>query len=163
MEFNVPLHSNQDESDGWFSIHRKLLQSPYWLADEFTRGQAWVDLIGLANHKDAKFFVRGIPVHVKRGQVGWSKKRLAERWKWSRPKVDRFLNRLESEQQIVQHDNGPSWLITLTKYDSYQANRAPERAQSVHKTCTNNNDNNIIGGEFSAEDEAVYNRENGLL
>lgn len=70
-------------SEGWVSIYRKFLSSQMWLSEPFTRGQAWIDLIGLANHEEGFIRVRGIKVTLKRGQVGWSEVKLAERWKWS--------------------------------------------------------------------------------
>ena len=54
--------------DGWFKTHRKMLDSDLWLCEPFTRGQAWVDLIGLASFNDSFFYVRGNRVDVRRGQ-----------------------------------------------------------------------------------------------
>ena len=88
--------------EGWFPVQRELLSSDFWLSEKFTCAQAWIDLIGLANHKDGMIRPRGVRVPVKRGQVGWSQVKLAERWKWSRKRVRRFLNELESTQQIAQ-------------------------------------------------------------
>jgi hypothetical protein len=87
---------------GWIKLYRKLQQNDLWTFEPFTRGQAWVDLLLLANHKDGFIRVRGIRVEVKRGQVGWSEIKLAERWKWSRGKVRRFLFELECDGQIIK-------------------------------------------------------------
>ena len=61
-----------EDSKGWVSLHRKISDNPLWLAEPFTRGQAWVDIFLQANHKDKWFIVRGNRVDVKRGQVGRS-------------------------------------------------------------------------------------------
>ena len=71
-----------------------------WTEGPFTPGQAWVDLILLANPFDSIMEIRGIKVAVKRGEVGWSENRLADRWKWSRSKTSRFLKNLQSDDQI---------------------------------------------------------------
>ncbi len=63
--------------DGWLKLWRKLGDSELWLAEPFTRGQAWVDLLMLANHTDGYLRKRGIRVEVRRGQVGWSEGKLA--------------------------------------------------------------------------------------
>ena len=68
---------------GWVSIHRKLTNSDLWLSEKFTKGQAWIDLILLANHKKSVINIRGSQVVVERGEVGWSEEALASRWKWS--------------------------------------------------------------------------------
>lgn len=134
---------------GWFKIHRQLLESPFWTCEPFTRGQAWIDLIGLTNHADNFFYCRGIKVDVKRGQCGWSEVALSQRWKWSRSKLRKFLNDLEKEQQIKQHKNNVNQLITLVNYEIYQEKeQQTEQQKDSRKTTerqqkdTNKNDNN---------------------
>ena len=56
----------------YFIINRSLLNSDRWLTEKFTRGQAWIDLIGLAQHTKGFFRIRGITVDLKRGQLGYS-------------------------------------------------------------------------------------------
>ena len=107
---------------GYFKFWRKLLHSDLWLSEKFSRGQAWVDLVGLANHKDGYIRVRGNRVEIPRGTVGWSAVRLGKRWRWSRGKVARFLDELETEQQIVQQKNAITSLIKIIKWDDYQGN-----------------------------------------
>jgi hypothetical protein len=115
---------------GWIKLHRKLCENEIWLKEEFSRGQAWVDLLLLASHKDTHFWKRGVLVEQKRGQVGVSVAGLALRWKWSRNKVKKFLNDLEKVQQIEQQNNNVTSMITLIKYDQYQEIRTAERAAS---------------------------------
>jgi len=135
---------------GWFKIHRQLLDSPLWTCEPFTRGQAWVDLIGLTNHADNYFYCRGIKVDVKRGQCGWSEVALAQRWKWSRSKLRKFLNDLEKEQQIKQQKGNVNQIITIINYEIYQEKeQQTEQQKDNRKTAerqqkdTNKNDNNI--------------------
>jgi len=91
-----------------------------WLSEPFTKGQAWVDLIGLATFEYTYFYVRGVKVELERGQVGWSEPKLADRWKWSRTKLRKFLNDLEKEQQIIQQKNNVNQVITIVNYEIYQ-------------------------------------------
>lgn len=131
---------------GWVSIHRQISDNDLWLSEKFTRGQAWVDMILLANHKDGFVRVRGNKVDLKRGQLGWSKERLAERWQWSRKKVSSFLNELEKEQQIAQQKSLILSVVTIVNYDKFQENDATEvttkEQQSAQQKNTNNKDNN---------------------
>lgn len=113
---------------GFIKLWRCIRDNPIWRDEPFTHGQAWVDLLLLANHKDGQIRVRGNIIPVKRGQVGWSVLSLAERWQWSRGKVERFFSQLEAVQQIVQHKKRITSLITITNYDSYQHNDTTERA-----------------------------------
>lgn len=139
------------ENKGWISLYRKLQSSDLWLCQKFTRGQAWVDLLLLANHKDGFINVRGNIIPVKRGQVGWSELKLSERWRWSRGKTRRFVQWLETEQMIVQHKNFQSSILTIVNYKEYQANGTINRTANGQQTeqqtdsrqYTNNNDNNV--------------------
>lgn len=106
--------------EGWVKIHRRLSDNPLWTCEPFSRGQAWVDLILLANHTDNFYFKRGVKIDIKRGQVGYSEVALSDRWGWSRTKVRKFLNDLEKEQQIIQQKNNVSQVITVVNYDIYQ-------------------------------------------
>lgn len=139
-------------SVGYFKVNRKLFDNELWLKEPFTRGQAWIDLIGLANHKEGYILVRGIKVELKRGDVGWSVLNLAKRWKWSRGKVNRFLKLLKTEEQIViKQDNKTdiklSTVISLKNYDKYQSNEQENRQQTDNKRTTNDtltiNDKNV--------------------
>jgi hypothetical protein len=105
---------------GYIKLFRSLADDALWTREAFTRGQAWADLLLLANYKPGHLRVRGNRIAIDRGQVGWSAERLALRWKWSRGKVNRFLNELESEQQIVQQKSFLSTVLTITNYETYQ-------------------------------------------
>lgn len=127
-----------------------------WLCEPFTRGQAWVDLIMLANHKEGYIRVRGVRYEVKRGQVGWSEVALAKRWKWSRGKVRRFLQELEeNDSQIVQQKTNVTTLLSIVNYDKFQSNDTANRTasdtadgqQTVQQTDTNKNVKNDKNGK----------------
>jgi hypothetical protein len=130
---------------GWIALHRKLLDNPIWETETFTRGQAWVDLLLLANHKDGTIIVRDHIIKIKRGQVGWSENRLASKWKWSRTKTKNFLKYLETEQQIVVDRSKSSSVITVLNYEKYQEKEQQEsnrKATEKQQEDTNNNVNN---------------------
>ena len=136
--------------EGWIKLHRKLQENALWTCEPFTRGQAWVDLILLANHKYGYFYKRGVKIEVQRGQVGVSEVGLSKRWSWSRSKVRKFLNDLEKEQQIIQQKSNVTQLITLVKYDEYQEKeQQTEQQKNSRKTAeeqqkdTNKNDKKV--------------------
>jgi hypothetical protein len=131
---------------GWIKIYRKTQEKSLWLSEKFTRGQAWIDLILLANHKDGFIRVRNNKIPVKRGCVGWSVLSLSKRWKWSRGKTQRFLDELEMEQQIVQQKNNISSVILLVNYEEYQGKQnnkqSNRRTTDGQQTDTNKNEKN---------------------
>jgi DNA-binding transcriptional MocR family regulator len=104
----------------YFVCNRSLFKNPLWYGEKFTKGQAWVDLFGNANHSDGWFEKNGQRVDVKRGQTGRSIESLSTDWKWSRNKVKRFLKRLEDEHMIERKTNHLTTIITICNYDKFQ-------------------------------------------
>lgn len=134
--------------NNFFTINRKFIESDMWLKEKFTKGQAWIDLVGLANWADKKTSLRGIEFTVKRGQVGRSERFLAKRWGWSRNKVRRFLNGLENEQRIAPQKNNVTSLINITNYDRYQLN-------GTTNDTTNGTTNDTTKGEGKEDKEDI--------
>jgi len=140
-------------SKGWVAIYRQLLENPIWLSEPFTRGQAWVDLILLANHEANFIRVNGHRIDLQRGQCGWSQTKLCARWKWSRKKARSFLKELVKDGMILLETNNRKNVITLCNYNKYsnidpteepQKNRrrTAEEPQKNRQGYTNNNVNN---------------------
>jgi hypothetical protein len=89
--------------------------------EPFTRGQAWVDLLMLAQTKPGWIMVRGISIDLDRGQVGYSELSLSERWKWSRGKVRRFISELKKREMVDVKQDNKTTVISILNFDSYQA------------------------------------------
>lgn len=105
---------------GFFKIERDFLGSPFWLSEVFTKPQAWIDLIGMANYADKAKFYKGVFQDVKRGQIVTSQQALAERWKWSRHRVSDFLRTLEAAKMVTTERTTHGTLITVVNYGLYQ-------------------------------------------
>lgn len=91
-------------------LSKELMDSEEYFSERFTRMQAYIDLCLLAAWKDRKFIKRGQVVELKAGQLAKSEEELADRWKWSRNTVRKYLN----EQQIVGNiEQQKSRLITI--------------------------------------------------
>src|SRR3990167_1584969 len=135
---------------GWIKLYREITENNLWLEKPFSRSQALIDLLLLACHKDNYIIIRGIQIPLKRGQIGWSIVKLADRWGWSRTKVKLFLNLLKKEQQINQQTNNISLIITIINYEKYQSQNGEEKATKnvadwtaeVQQKDTNKNDKN---------------------
>lgn len=133
-----------ENSTGWIKLHRAIMDHPDWLSEPFTRAQAWVDLLLLANHKAGHIRKRGIAITVDRGQVGHSEQTLASRWQWSKGKVRRFiveLTRLSQvsrriSQKTVLKKTSVSSLIYIVNYEKYQMNGTEDGTEDGPKTVT---------------------------
>ena len=105
---------------GWVQIHRDLLDNELWSDKPFTKGQAWVDLLLLANHRDKNALLGNCTELVERGSLITSELKLMESWGWGRKKVKLFLNFLESQKMIERNANNKRTAITIVNYGFYQ-------------------------------------------
>ena len=111
---------SDDKSKGYVSIHREIMDHWIWKGESFSKGQAWVDLILLANYREEKFPYKGKIVEGKRGTVYRSISWLAERWSWSRDKTRRFLELLQEDQMITIKATKHNTTITIINYGLFQ-------------------------------------------
>lgn len=137
-------------SQGYIKLHRQLQECWLWTEDRFSRGQAWIDLLLMANHKDKKFPINDEIKIIQRGQFVTSKRKLADKWKWNRRTVDVFLNLLAKDEMITMECTTKYTTITIINYDFYQffepQDAPPTTPQgtppSIPPSSTNNNDKN---------------------
>lgn len=155
---------------GWIKLDRKIMDNDFlWGCEEpFSRGQAWTDLLLLANHKDGRLSIRGEMVDVKRGDVNRSLRSLAKRWGWSVGKVTRFIDKLESEGMVVKKQN-TRWnttteAITIVNYayfqdvpsaDGTQNGTPTEHTRNTYGTHTEHEQEGKEGKE-SKEENTIY-------
>lgn len=150
------------EGKGWISLYRSIQDHWLWQERPFSKGQAWLDLLLLANHKDNKFLLGNELIKVKKGSFITSQKKLRERWGWGNEKVRSFLKLLEEDGMIKQQADKKKTVITIVKYEEFQTGSSidiqmdSEEGQTTIRPetdCkqtgnrpladTNNNDNNV--------------------
>lgn len=127
---------------GYIKLYRSSLNDPLYLKEPFTKWQAWCDLTLLAYFAPAEFFVRGIRVKAKRGCVYKGTLELAERWKWSRGKVERFLAYLVSDKRISIQKSNVISCVSITNYDKYQQNESTN--ESTNSTANESTNEHLI-------------------
>lgn len=158
--------------EGWIKLYRSSFENKLYFEEPFTRYQAWIDLLLLANHKDGYFMKRGTLVKVPRGTVGYSMKELAKRWKWSINKVSRYIEILESEtvNQVKSQKNNVTTLISIVNYERYQSNESANELtngnQANSQTETNKNAKEwkeVIKENNSLTISEIDNRQNSGL
>lgn len=116
---------------GHIKLHRAIQDNPLYLSEPFTKVMAWIDLLLNAKYEDEVERHRGSEVAVKRGQLVVSIGELARKWRWTRSKVQRFLDYLERENAIerpiqsamqnpIQSAIQLRSLISIVNYEKYQ-------------------------------------------
>lgn len=99
-----------------------------------SRREAWLWLLSEAAWRPHRRRISGRVIAVMRGEVAASLRFIASKWRWSEPRVRRFLTLLKSEGMIgAQTDAGLS-IITISKYDEYQRVSLPSDAMNDSKS-----------------------------
>ena len=142
---------------GWISVHRQIQEHWLWAEKPFSKGQAWIDMLLLANHEDKEvLFGRKVTV-VKTGSFITSEVKLSERWGWSRQRVRDFLFLLEQQKMIEKISDNKKTTINISNYAVFQpcANSTldSKKTSNKHQKNTNNNVNNEnnVNNYFSCE------------
>ncbi|WP_300382092.1 hypothetical protein [Clostridium sp.] len=117
--------------EGWNKIYRNIQDHWIWTCEPFSRGQAWIDLLLMANHKDNKIMINGTLEIVERGQRVTSVRKLSDRWKWSTKKVTHFLDQLVKDKMIDYESDTSKTLVSILNYDKYQGKETPQRIENT--------------------------------
>ena len=118
---------------GWVVIYRSIMDNPLWEDKPFSRGQAWIDMILLASHKDTEFYFDGDMLPVEKGQIITSKRKLGDRWGWSNTKVNKFLNELEKVGMLTLKSDTKKTTIKIVKYEQYQGFGSVEAVEKTSR------------------------------
>lgn len=121
----------KDSSKNWFRVYRDLLSEELWTSERFTTGQAWIDLIGMANYADTERIYKGQLQKIQRGQIYTSIRFLAQRWHWSRAKTERTIKMMEKAQMLTVKTTTNGTVLTLENYGKYQGDRATNKATNL--------------------------------
>lgn len=132
---------------GWIKLHRSLIQWEWY--DDINVKVTFIHLLLSANHAPRKW--RGIDIG--RGQLWTSIGNLAKETGLSEKQIRNCLKKLESTSEIVTQGASNGTMITVCKYDSYQAKEETDGEQMGEQMAndgqtmgeqraTNKNDNN---------------------
>lgn len=108
--------------EGFIKLSRKTFEHSLWKeAREYSRFEAWLDLIQLAKIENGNAMYNGNLIEIRRGEVFVSLRYLAERWKWNKNKIDRYLKNLDENNMIsLRRDRGAT-VVTLTNFELYNS------------------------------------------
>jgi hypothetical protein len=67
--------------------------------------------------------IKGVLLHCQRGECLRSLENWAERWKWSKGRVRRFLMDLQTESLVIVNDERITTRLTVRDYDTYSKPR----------------------------------------
>lgn len=135
---------------GWIKVHRKVQH--HWLFNEqreFSRFEAWMDMLLCVNHSEQQVIIQGVVYTVKPGESLQSLETWSKRWNWSKSKVKRFFDTLTKELMIETKNETKTTRLTICNYASYQVERNADETQTTRRrnadetqTEPNKNDKN---------------------
>ena len=148
------------QKNGWIKVWRKLLDDPMWTAEPFTKGQAWIDLLLLAQGRDNETEINGKVVKFEAGTVYVSVLELSNRWKWSRKKVNCFLDRAQKEAMIGTIKRTPhGTAITIEKWALYQQSGKTNEQRKGHKNEQQKEQREGHNKEYIYKEDSKKNKE----
>jgi len=155
--YYTPMMANGGQMKGWIKMHRCIKESRYGKNVEMLG--FWMHLLLKANHKD-NYNSNGIL--VKSGQMTTGRKAIALETGLSESKVERFLKKLEIEQQIEQQKTSKYRIISIVNWHKYQSTEQHieqqannKRTTSEQQVNTNKNVKNEKNGKNTTESEKI--------
>lgn len=130
---------------GFVVMQREALDHP--LLRDGDRFRAWFWLIAHACWKPTRVIIKGEIIELGRGDMTFSQRFLAEKWGWSKSRVDRFMSDLRDHNMIeTRSKNGATKnhaagqgqaVITICNYDKYQNLTEQERGSNLEEVRGN--------------------------
>lgn len=105
---------------GYYKMPRGWMESPYLKQEKFTERCAMLWLLEQAVFKDQTVRVAENVVELKRGQLAFSLRFLAKKWRWTYSKVQRFIKKLEKYKIIESSNESAITVISICNYDEMQ-------------------------------------------
>lgn len=118
---------------GFIQIPRSdFTENKWWRKKHvFTEYEAWLDMIQLAQREPRDFYSpRFGTIHLERGEVILSLRRMAERWSWGLKAVRHFISSKPFAAQVrAQRETQAGTIYLLVNYDLYQ----PVGSEGAHQ------------------------------
>lgn len=121
------------DNKGWISVHREIQKHWVWEDKPFSKGQAWIDLLLMANYKPNKFVLGNELVQVETGQFITSELKLMERWGWGKSKTRAFLKLLADDGMIEKQTDQKKTTVKIVNYSVYQDSETTDVPQTDYE------------------------------
>ena len=146
--------------NGWIKLPRSIINHWLWQDAEFLKW--WCDLLFLAAYTERKQLVGKQLVTLKVGQLVASTSYLCQRWKRSRPMVERFINLLIQEGLLRKEMSHNIAMLTITNCAYLDADLNTDK-QRENGEIDNINDAHLNADLYAHHDADLYatnNKEN---
>lgn len=139
------------KEQGFIKIYRDITK--HWIWQDPQRFQWWIDIILMANFKEARMLQGTKLVSIKRGTFHTSEVKLSERWGVARRTVSNFLKLLQSDNMIRCEKSKNGTTIEVLNYKEYQDIFSQKCTTDVATDDTTSDTTNV------AVDDTQYKKE----
>lgn len=147
--------------EGWLKLYRSIKGHWLWEDKPFSRGQAFIDLLLMVNHKDSKILFNGELIEVKRGSRITSLRQLSEGWGWSTKKTKKFLELLEKDNMITVKSDNKKTLVIIENYSLYQDSGNTKETEEKQEGNTEENQEKHRGNSKENQKKTNKNDKEG--
>lgn len=148
---------------GWIKVNRSLLDHWLWKDKPFSKGQAFIDLLLLAEYEDTTVASNGKTIPINRGSIFHSIDFYAKRWGWSEGKVRRFFDTMDKDGISTRNSTIDGTIVTIEKYDIYQGGGTTDSTtdSTTHGTTDGTTDGTTNGTTIKEiKNKEIKNKEN---
>jgi len=121
---------------GVFAVDRGIWSDPDFADEQFSEREAFLWMLSEAAWRPTKVRIGANVVDLARGQLAFSTRFMAAKWKWSEARVRRFLGRLISAEIVCTTTDKIATHVTILKYDRFQRVSLPNADVPTHTRRT---------------------------
>jgi hypothetical protein len=121
---------------GVFAVDRGIWSDPDFADEQFSEREAFLWMLSEAAWRPTKVRIGANVVDLARGQLAFSTRFMAAKWKWSEARVRRFLGRLISAEIVCTTTDKIATHVTILKYDRFQRVSLPDTDVPTHTRRT---------------------------
>lgn len=146
---------------GYVLNHRAVYENPAF--KDMVEASVFIWMFTMAAWQPTRVRYKERVVNLGRGDLAISVRDFAQKWGWSRGRVEKFLKRLEKEDMVKTGGKTGVNVITICNYDKYQASedreKTPASQDRRHREDTGKTQNNE-GNEVKERNNTDRAREN---
>jgi hypothetical protein len=108
---------------GVFAIDRGIFDHPIFAPEPYTEREAWIWMVRAAAWKSRTVRVGRHMIDLERGQLAFSMRFLASKFKWPPSRVVRYIRRLETGTMVSTQATREATHLTICNYNKYAFGR----------------------------------------
>lgn len=143
-------------TQGWVKLHRSITENWLWTRKPFSEGQAWVDLLLMANHAEKKVRIGSELITLAPGTVMTSTRQLMERWGWGNTKVQNFIKALENDNMVSKRTSQKQTALIIENYTIYQEVQDTDKTLTRHSQDTDKTHNKNVKNVKNDNNNNIY-------